>query len=296
MPIVLALSLAACTSDFDPGSRVTSLRVLAVRADLPLAHPGEEVHLDTLWFEPQARAITWGWATCTNPDSATVSDCFARAATGTFAVGPQSTFAFTVPEDVIDSLPPPARPHALVGVVTVACPGSILPGTSTFGTDVYPFRCVDAQGRALGLDEMVVGMRRIWVRNTDRNANPGIAQVTWDGLAWGEGDIKEVSSCATTGNDYSACDSSDTHTISVTLADGAVESGVDEYGIPFAEQVVVQYYATEGIFQNDVGVASAPGTGWVARADASGQVLTLWMVVRDDRGGVSWATRQVKVR
>ena len=47
MPIVLALSLAACTSDFDPGSRVTSLRVLAVRADLPLAHPGEEVQLDT---------------------------------------------------------------------------------------------------------------------------------------------------------------------------------------------------------------------------------------------------------
>ena len=39
-----------------------------------------------------------------------------------------------------------------------------------------------------------------------------------------------------------------------------------------------------------------PKNGWVARRGASGQTLSLWFVARDDRGGVSWTTRQVQVK
>ena len=74
------------------------------------------------------------------------------------------------------------------------------------------------------------------------------------------------------------------------------EAGQDEFGRAFAEQVVIQYYATDGIFEHEVKLGSAPNNGWVARSSASGQTLSIWFVVRDDRGGVSWATRQVTVQ
>ena len=35
----LAIALAACGADFDPGSRVTDFRVMAVQADAPYAAP-----------------------------------------------------------------------------------------------------------------------------------------------------------------------------------------------------------------------------------------------------------------
>ena len=45
------------------------------------------------------------------------------------------------------------------------------------------------------------------------------------------------------------------------------EFGQSELGVSFREQVIIEYYATEGSF-----------------------------VVHDDRGGGSWATRQVHVQ
>ncbi len=294
LSFVAAVAVTACAASFDPGSRVTSLRVLAVHADQPFAHPGEEVHLDTLSFDPAGRAITWGWATCVNPEEATVAGCFAKS--GGLAIGSASTFSLTVPVDALDALPAEARDHALVGVVAVACPATLSPGAVTFGADTYPFRCVDANGRELGLDEMEVGLRRITVRATDRNANPGIASVTWDGADWAEGDVKDVGACDTTGNSFDSCDAALAHAIDVTLTAGSIESGTDESGVPFTEQVVVQYFATEGIFEHDVRTAAMPDTRWVARSSASGETLTMWILARDDRGGVTWATRQVKVR
>jgi hypothetical protein len=46
----------------------------------------------------------------------------------------------------------------------------------------------------------------------------------------------------------------------------------------------------------EVRVGNSPQNGWVARKAASGQTLTLWFVARDDRGGVGWTTRRVRVR
>src|SRR3954464_13718947 len=79
---LLASSSAACGSSFDPGSRVTTLRVLAVRADAPFATPGEAVALQALAFDPNdgAPPVTWAWATCINPVASTVDACFAKIA------------------------------------------------------------------------------------------------------------------------------------------------------------------------------------------------------------------------
>src|SRR4051812_7841256 len=82
LSLFLSSAALGCSNDFDPGSRVTSLRVLAVHADQPFAAPGEKVSLDTLAFDPNAgsRPVTWAWATCVNPAASSVVACLAKTA------------------------------------------------------------------------------------------------------------------------------------------------------------------------------------------------------------------------
>src|SRR6185436_2379939 len=189
--------LSACGSDFDPGSRVTGLRVLAVKANAPYAAPGEAVHLDALAFDPQGRALSWGWGLCIDPPSSSVVACIDALVPATFLVSPDTpTFDFTVPADVISTVPPAGQSRASVGVVTVVCPGELAyaagaPSIERSGT--LPFTCRDATGRALGVEEYVVGVKRVIARATDRNANPDILQVTWDGADWPATEVKTAS-------------------------------------------------------------------------------------------------------
>ena len=296
----LALSIAAaalgfaqgCGGDFDPGSRVTDLRVLAVRADAPYAVPGQNVHLEALVVDPRDRELNWAWGLCINPASSTAPGCVAALDASTVIIeSGRSTFDFALPDDVITSVPAAAEAHASVGAVVVVCPGAL----SRQGGSI-PFQCVDpAEGRALETDAFVVGVKRIFARTADKNENPVIAEVRWDGADWPEAEVKDVVPCDESGNDYGACTANEQHLITVNVPEASTESGVDSFGAAFREQLVVQYYATEGIFEHDVRLSSDTATGWVARRPAAGRTVQMWFVVRDDRGGVAWEERQVRV-
>lgn len=306
-------ALSACGADADPGSRVTGLRVLALRADKPYAKPGDKVTLQTLWYDgldPDGtkRTITAAWATCVNPTSSSVVACFAKIAQDAATTGkpPQfgvnlsgipDTFTVDVPSDVISSLPEPARVYAEVGVVFIACPGTLkLPDPQAgYTPGAFPIQCIDATGRSLGLDEFEAGLKRIFVRSKDTNANPVIDSITWDGAAWPASDTKSVSPCDTDGNRYDRCDAALAHKVAVNTTADSLESGTDEFGAPFTEQLIAQYYATEGIFEYDVKVAKAPESGWVARTKAKGSTIRMWLIARDSRGGVSWEERKITV-
>jgi hypothetical protein len=298
-----ALAVSGCSPDFDPPSRVTSFRVLAVGADTPYAAPGATVNLDTLSFDPEGRAIDWGWGTCVDPVSSQVTDCIDGVDWSSFVVTSSATRAVTLPADVITRLPVAAQPRASVGVVAVGCPGELsVPSNprSIASTGALPFLCRDrTTGRVLADDEYVAGVKRIFARATDRNANPVIAQVTWDGQPWAEDEVKTATPCDTTGNDIGACTGAVRHDVAVSLTPASFESGVDSFGTPFTEALVVQYYATEGIFSDDSRIASDAATHWAARSAPDGkgeaQTITMWMVARDDRGGVTWTTRTVSV-
>lgn len=301
----LCLSVLAsfgCAAEFDPGARVVSLRVLAQQTDLPFAKPGETVNIRSLSYDPEARPLSWAWGACVNPNESTVEGCLAKidadsAQSGTSPVLAQGTdlsdFNYTVPSDALSTLPSAARPSAMVGILSIACPGDI---DFEHGSNQLSFSCRDrTTGRSLGLDEFVLGLKRIAVRDGDRNHNPVIDRVTFDGAPWPEDELKVVSPCATDGNDYKPCAGASKHQIAAVPSSNSTESGRTEFGIDFHEQVVVEYYATEGVFENEVKIAAQPATGWAARKTASGKDLTLWMVVHDDRGGASWATRKVHV-
>jgi hypothetical protein len=259
------LTLFACAGDFDPGSRVTKLRLLAMQASQPYAHPGEEVKLEALAVDPLSRTISWAFATCVDPASSGVEDCV-RAA-GKLTPG-SPTFDVRVPDGA----------KTFVGVVVVACPGTISEGV----TQSIPIACISG-GRALRLDEFEIGVKRIFVSN-ERNANPTITSVTFDGTPWAEGEVREVDACATEGNRIKECKDGDEHAISVTA------------GVESNEQTVIEYYATEGLFEDEVRIADSPQTKWAARSQSVGKNVTMFFVVRDSRGGVSWTTREVHVR
>ncbi|HET7542792.1 MAG TPA: hypothetical protein VFK05_23130 [Polyangiaceae bacterium] len=296
-------SMLGCAADFDPGSRVNTFRVLGQESDAPFAKPGETVNIDSLSYDPQGRTVTWAWGACVNPAASTVEGCLAKigedsAHSGSsqiLAQGPGlSHFSYTVPVDALDSLPQAARASALVGVLSIACPGDL---SFEQSAGELPFACKEAgTGRVMALEEYVVGLKRIQVRNSDRNSNPGIEQVLFDGAEWPEDEVKTVTACDTDNNDYKACADDTKHKLGARPTAASVESGQSEFGVDFTEQVIIEYYATEGVFEYDVKIAADPETGWAARKAASGKDLTLWMVVHDDRGGATWAERHVHVQ
>lgn len=317
---LVALSMApstGCGGDFDPGSRITGLRVMAVQAkdDKTYAHPGEKVELTALWNptgyddKGEPNKAQWAWVTCVNPTSSTVLGCFQKiiqdAQKGVrpeFTIGTNKTeYSFNVPDDALSQLPPEARRNALIGVITIVCPGpvgSLLPTTDTSpDARSVPFTCKDYDGNVLGTDGYIAGFKRVFIREKDRNLNPKIAKVTWDGQPWDEAEpFKTLTACDTDGNRYDRCTDADHHDVALVLTDDSFEAGKDEYGIDFNEQVVVEYYATEGLFEHDVRVAKDPHTAYVGRTQSKGKTVTMWFVAHDNRGGVVWASRKVVVK
>jgi hypothetical protein len=276
--------------------------VLAVQADKPYARPGETVHLSALSIDTKERPVVWAWAPCLVPDATSVDGCLGELTSGNRPIS-ESVFAsgegvtevdYTVPSDALDGLSPLARSQAVAGILSIACPGKLDLRRDARG---IPFRCTDPEsGRVLDLDETVVGLKRIMLRDSERNDNPVIDAILFDGKAWREDDIQEVDSCNTSDDNYDDCPGAPKHRVSVRIGRESVESGQDEFARAFTEQVVVQYYTTEGIFEDPVRTAEDATTGWVARRRASGDEVSLWFVVRDDRGGVSWAERRVAVK
>jgi hypothetical protein len=290
-----------CDKPLEPGSKVDSFRVLSEQVDQPYAKPGETVKFSSLSYDPQERAVTWAWASCTNPADSSVYGCLAKIGesedpeSAVFAMGEgEDAPELTIPTDVISSLPEGAKRFASVAVLSVACPGDL---SVDDGPGGLPFRCREFKtGRDMALDEFIVGIKRIPVRETERNENPIIDGITFDGADWPEDEVKDVGFCDTDDFIYGTCPDAEKHQLAVQLAPESFESGLDSAGEGFEEQVVIQHYATEGIFENEVRIGKEPKNGWVARKAASGQTLSLWFVARDDRGGVSWAMRQVQVR
>lgn len=304
---LMLLALAGCGADFDPGSHVNSLRVLSVQVDNPYAAPGETVRFEATSYDPEGRTVEWAWVACETPDSASVDGCLIEiaetaAATGgipLLASGPdQNSAELTIPADVLDGIPAEARPGVLSGVLSIACPGTLsLDLEGEQAQSLLPFRCVDAaSGKELGLHDTIVGVKRVFIRETDRNQNPVIESVTFDGEVWPEDEVKEVDSCDTSEFTFDDCKGEGEHRIAAILAPESFESGTDEFGREFDEELIVQHYATEGIFEYEIRIGELPDNRWVARRRASGDELLLWFVARDDRGGVAIAERRVAVR
>jgi len=289
--IVMCL-LAACGGGLDNGSQIEKLRLLALRADRPFARPGERVELQLLAVDGAARPLELALATCRSPRDSTVQGCIA-ALEGPFEPLEleNERFSLGIPGDLLDGVSAQARPSVLFGVLIAACPGTLEPGRTA---DV-PIACRDARGELVPIERFEIGYKRIFVRSQDRNENPQILEVRWDGEAWPEEYVPEVQACddAAT-SDIEDCPKALRHAIGIESS--APERGVDENGTRFVEQQVVQFYARSGVFERAARVAGESDNQFVLQPNTAGDATQLWFVVRDDRGGVGWASRRVRAR
>ena len=112
---------------------MSDVRILAVQGAPTYAAPGESISLHALTVDPRGRKLSIAWTTCLNPSSTVVNACFDKLAEDTQAGHPptievgegKNDYAVVIPTDALTSLPKEAAANAMMGVVTVACPGTI---------------------------------------------------------------------------------------------------------------------------------------------------------------------------
>ena len=265
----------ACSDDLDPPSRITELRLLAVQADHPYAQPGENVVLDALAVDPRARPLRWAWGTCVDAQSSIALDCLRALDFTTMTIGDDLSH---------HELTMPTTQNDYVGVAVVVCPGDIRAGD----TNGIPLACVDETGRQLDVSEFEVGLKHIANRPSDLNHNPSIDGVTWDGAPWLEDEVQHDECVRMRDGE---CVEHGKHAIAVS-APNAVEGAQGDVN----ERAIVSFFATAGDFDDEVRFYDDAATKWRARKqDAAPQLVTMWFVLRDDRGGVSWTSRRVQI-
>jgi len=313
--IGLVLGLAsACGDDFAPANQISGVRILATRADLPYARPGEQVTLTTLALDGRSdrsrpMRVAYLKTPCTNPSDDDPTACYARIA-ASFPLGSNldaslaatDTFSFTMPADAITTHAP-ARGgdgYGVAYVFVVACAGHV-ERVETRGSypGEPPLGCFDAGGRRLGREDFVFAFARVYAYADLRNDNPSIGALTLDGVTVDER-VGMVRDRCTANADQDCAKSyldviTDFH---VQEEDPAASTP----GLTFREQVWVSYFLTGGRLEDDISILYDSRDGKIPKSRnalttrSPGGRYLLYAVLHDNRGGASWKSYSLEIR
>ncbi len=341
----LALPCAIGCNDVSwPNSRIlSSLRVLAVRAEPASVHPGQGSRLALLCADgakpdPACDVEVAWFAACNNPEnndpmeclnhysgwfrglSGPVSEAPRLAGLADFEIAPE--FDYTAPSDILQAEVSVAGQPLRYGVAYVffaACAGRLYPAPGM--PDQLPVQCRDRDtGALLDQKRFVVGVTTLYAYDLVRNDNPVIANPRFDGLTipqqacsidadcgpgfacLGESQcVPSVPRCVDSSTCRPHCLDVEVPTASFAL------TAID--GTPLAsplKSLWVEYYANMGGLPDDAGfgwhLPPEPATSvrsfcamWQAPAQASSEAR-VWLVLRDDRGGLAWHAQRIVVR
>jgi hypothetical protein len=332
----LALLAASCFGgDFEAPSKITTVRILASRADKPYAKPGDTVSLEVLAIDgrpDKTRPMQLYWLpfVCNNPQGDLYYACFAGGAdlkfngqlspdcpispahpvpdpgidlTPCLVTGP--TNKLTLASDIITKHPPvegSVAPYGLAILFNVACAGH-LEVTPQDPNDLrkqqVPIGCFDENHVALPPSEYVIGFTRVYAYDSLTNANPVIANATFQGNALGSGEEVAVDHC-----DAKHRTDCSEQKIGVNVTDDSweVNPGDSSNSGNAHEQIWADYYITEGDWKSDARLLFDTKAGRVADTDNSLYAPrtagdgTVFIVVHDNRGGASWTSFPLHVR
>ncbi len=289
--VLVCFGAVACADQFPPASRLEGARVLAVVVDQPFAPPGATVGLDMLAISQNDVPLEIAWfAGCENPAGDQAARCLDTLDT-TIALG-DSHFETTVSADIISRRPqtPGATPKYGVAFVYYAvCAGTLVNQEHLgFGVD-----CVDRDsGEPLGAPGFVVGYTPIFVYDGISNTNPQIADVTVP---------ETVAAC--TASDIDDCPDID---VMVTVDPSQSEPDYSAVAVgeePVGELLWATFFTTSGELVsdtrliadgNDFRPADETRGKWHVEPGYTGPA-SIYVVLRDNRGGSSWIRRDVTV-
>jgi hypothetical protein len=206
-PALLAFSVAlgACSNDFEPQSKVDTLRVLAVRPEPASGTPGQTTALDLVIADgasdtaagSSARPLQVVWlAGCHNPPTRQYFGCLpilaelAQRLSPRVVATPASSlpravfgtgthYDLAVPENILSAAPEQAGDPIHFGVsyaFFAVCAGELRPDPSL--KDRLPLACVNPEtGASLGRQDFVTGFTTLYTYEGASNHNPVLTGV-----------------------------------------------------------------------------------------------------------------------
>lgn len=301
---MLALPLLMMGCEINQLARPTLVdraRILGVASEPAEPAPGDRVSLSSLAVDPEQGIGAVSWFGCVLEESSgfgctldteRLEELFAVdvesltleeqaawfeevQAAGFLGVEPDLPPSFTVPADLLDDL---SETEAIEGknyLFTL----SAIPGEGSLDS-----LDLDAQGET----KAESGLKRMPVSNNPNpNTNPVVESMVLDG----QFDVQDQDTLTLqAGQSYSfvmTLSESSVEDYTYVNSDGETEDRVEE---PF-----VSFYATSGNFYQEISLYPYLEAEWTAPVDPDTPEHTLWFVVRDRRGGMTWMTLNLMI-
>lgn len=255
---IIALLLAGCASDFEKASLVAGLRVLAITAEPPTASP-----TDLVQFTPLVHPgtdVTFTWSLCA------------------LAKGPTTGY-----ECAVDEVPLGATPTTSLAVATLVKKAQDVADTTGATIDLEAGVTVYARLKVATADDTVEAVKRLTITTAEpRNRNPALSGLKADGKDWTAEPL--------------VVEPSQKVSLTPRPADGAAETWDDD-GDQQTEELLYAWFATAGAMEQVFSYEGQPDNAWTAPEleDEDTKDITLWVVVRDGRGGTAWLERTARV-
>lgn len=298
--LILLVALSACDYGFKPASLIENMRLLGVKATPADLQPGEATRLEALIPDPTGGPTTILWLGCDpDPYNQNRSPCADAdllqnpgdfgGTTGTLPpgvklIGFNGNVAYAAAANVFDVLPADdsRRITGTVGqVIAFAVAEAVSPAASPADLQALFTRVQNDETRA------IIALYRVKIsQNPERNKNPVISNLKVGDEVWPTGAHVLMHTGETLNVDLDAPD--DTFEPYTTLnADGT---------LAHTERVVVAWYSTMGRFtelrtalrENVKTSLQAPGGTDPLDVVPEKRSGTMWVVLRDTRGGENW--------
>ncbi len=304
--IVALLLLTACDTGFPIETLVENLRVLGIRSTPADLHPGEVARMQSLILDPSlvGQTTTTLWVGCApDPFNLNRSACADPSVLrdpaslgsspdgglppGVKIIGFNDQAAYAVPADLFSALPPddPRRMTGTVGqVLAIAVSEQVSPAASQ-----AELQALFTRVQAKEVDALIALFRIRISEDPQRNANPVLRALTVDGTVLPAGATVSMLP-------------GEKHGFDVDVANETFEpyttttpSGPEQK----TERLLAAWYSSTGRYSEErtalreevQTVFTAPGT----KEDLTDPVPTrrtgtLYVTLRDTRGGQSWQT------
>ena len=291
-----ALGLFGCDAfNLSQAWQIDRLRILAVAAEPAEPQPGDTVTFTSLVVSPVTPVGITTWLTCSSADSygcsideellagltGDTSDLTDEELAALYAelqaaglIGVEPFFApvWTVPDDYLDALTEAEKLEGTTAIVTLTAIPTVEGDTGSLDTAV---------------ENIEIAYKRLPISlATTPNQNPMILGLSIDGVSITPGATVTLAR----GQTYAiVCDLTEESLETYTYVD---EDGVSEER---SEEPYFSWYLQEGSFDQAYTLWPYHEVDYTVAGDATLTDQSLWVVIRDRRGGMAWIEQKIRI-